>query len=185
MRFQNIAYAAALTASFVSAIIVPEVPFNGISVQEQADGTTVITSISNPDTAPIISRNLATAKPRSSRNVHASRFAWPDGDCWGYQLDHTGVDEAFNGLMDWVANGGHTLCSGDNGNYYHFINRRGTIVYYCIDVPRRCGNIDINDVRYALGQMDAHCQLYEASWFKWPGSVEIIGKARFGDEICI
>ncbi|KAG4417587.1 hypothetical protein IFR04_009317 [Cadophora malorum] len=186
MHFRNIASVAILAASLVSAIIIPEVPFDGVWIaQELADGTTITTSISNPDTALIISHYVATNKPRVSRNIHGRRFAWPDGDCWGYQLDHAGVDQAANGLADWATNGGHNLCSSDDGTYTYFVNRRNTIVYYCIDAPRRCGNLDTNDVRYALGQMDAHCPRYEASWFKWPGSVEIVGKAKIGDEICI
>lgn len=32
---------------------------------------------------------------------------------------------------------------------------------------------------------DNLCVRYEASYFKWPGSVEIVGKGREGDNICV
>ncbi|KAH7360205.1 hypothetical protein BKA65DRAFT_473366 [Rhexocercosporidium sp. MPI-PUGE-AT-0058] len=155
MHVQHFTYAALWTASLVSCIIVPEFPFEGI--------------YSN--------------KPRSSRNVRAPRTVWPDGDCWQYTLDHAGVDEPARDLANWAGNNGNDLCSPGDANIYWFSNRRATIVYYCIDTHGRCGNIDTADVRYALGQMDAHCAPYEASWFKWPQSYEIIGKSRVGDDI--
>ncbi|KAG4432790.1 hypothetical protein IFR05_011726 [Cadophora sp. M221] len=153
--------------------------------KSQSDGTTITHSISNRDFPPIVTTSLENNKPRSSRNVHAPRTVWPDGDCWAYTLDHAGVDQSANDLANWAGNGGHDLCAPSGSTFYYFYNNRATIVYYCIDAPGRCGNIDRNDVRYALGQMDAHCPPYQASWFKWPQSYEIIGKSRFGDDVCV
>lgn len=71
------------------------------SVEEQADGSTIIISLSNPDVAPIVTHHLDTVKPRSPRNVRAPRAGWPDGGCWTYGLDHIGVDESVAGLLEW------------------------------------------------------------------------------------
>ena len=58
------------------------------------------------------------------------------------------------------------------------------MVYYCIDRPHLSGNCNRNDVRHALAQMDAACPLYKAGWFRWLGSVKIIGKAHTDDRLC-
>ncbi|KAJ4418197.1 hypothetical protein N0V85_001529 [Neurospora sp. IMI 360204] len=65
------------------------------------------------------------------------------------------------------------------------VAKEGMMAYYCIDAPRSSGNLDVDDVNYALEQMDATCQRYEASYFKWDGSVEIVGKGRSGDNVCV
>ncbi|KAK3345702.1 hypothetical protein B0H65DRAFT_549381 [Neurospora tetraspora] len=82
------------------------------------------------------------------------------------------------------AGSGHTLSSGDKNTFVAFI-AEGMMVYYCIDAPRSSGNLDVDDVNYALEQMDATCRRYEASYFKWDGSVEIVGKGRSGDNVCV
>ncbi|KAK3371188.1 hypothetical protein B0T24DRAFT_706072 [Lasiosphaeria ovina] len=104
--------------------------------------------------------------------------------CFGYQLDTSGVDRSAEALRKWAGSGGHTLTSGKGNNWYAVVVEE-TIVYYCIDAPNSSGNLDVNDVNYALGQMDATCRPYEASYFNWPGSVEIVGKGRKGDNICV
>lgn len=70
----------------------------------QADGTTLTESLDFPDLAPIISTTNGNAL--ISRNIHYPRLAWPDGDCWGYQLDHSGVDGSADGLRNWAGTGG-------------------------------------------------------------------------------
>lgn len=155
--------------------------FSGIT-RDRGDGTAITTSLSKPDTPPIISDSGTFTKPLTSRNVHAPRLAWPDGDCWGYQLDSTGVDQSADALADWAGTGGQDVCGSFT---FVWFPRREMMVYYCIDAANRCGNIDTTDVRYALGQMDDHCPPYQASWFKWPGSFEIVGKARVGDNVCV
>jgi hypothetical protein len=106
-----------------------------------------------------------------------------DVGCFGYQLDASGVDSAVVGLKNWAGNG-QTLSSGDRNTWYGYVSE-GMLAYYCIDAPRSSGSVDIDDVNYALQQMDSKCRRYEASYFKWPGSVEIVGKGRAGDNICV
>lgn len=100
MHLRTIAYAIGLTVTLVSGFIVPEVPYDGLwSMTQQADGTTILTSLDNLDLAPIITRDIRKAKNPALRR--AADFAWPDGDCWPYELDHAGVDESGNSLANW------------------------------------------------------------------------------------
>lgn len=42
----------------------------------------------------------------------------------------------------------------------------------------------MNDLNKALSKMDAKCVPYQASWYRWANSNEIVGKARTGDKVC-
>ncbi|KAH8588846.1 hypothetical protein B0O99DRAFT_600360 [Bisporella sp. PMI_857] len=184
MHLPSIASVFILLAGLVSSSLVPDLPFDGLWITtDQGDGTIVTTSLSNPDFPPIVSEATAPTKSLKSRNVLAPRQKWADGDCYNEPLDHSGVDAAVEAWVSLVANGGYELCSG-NGYTYALFNKEEMVVYYCIHAANRCGNLDEVDVRYALGQMDAHCPAYQASWFWWPNSVEIFGKAKSGDHIC-
>lgn len=103
--------------------------------------------------------------------------------CWGDDLPHGGVDGAAESLRRW-AGSGRELSSGDSPNYYGF-NNQGVYVYYCINAPHSSGNLDSNDVNYALGQMDASCNAYEAGYWQWDGSSEIVGKCRSNTAVCL
>ena len=59
--------------------------------------------------------------------------------------------------MGWVSNGMYGYC--------------------CITRAHKTGNLDVNDVNYAIRQMDAKCAAYTASWFGWDDSSELVGKA--------
>ncbi|KAM0301594.1 hypothetical protein ACHAPM_005826 [Fusarium culmorum] len=119
-----------------------------------ADGSSSVTHMDTGETF-----NFAAPAKRSleKRDTH----------CWGYELDHgTG--------RDWKSDG--------TPSYFGY-NERGVYVYYCINAPRSQGNLDVADINYALGQMDSKCKRYEAGYFRWDGSVEIVGKTRSGDNI--
>ena len=79
---------------------------------------------------------------------------------------------------------GNRLCAPSNGQKAIGVVVEQMFAYYCLNGPNKCGNLDRNDVYYAKAQMDDKCRRYEASWFGWPGSFEIVGKATIGDSIC-
>jgi hypothetical protein len=87
------------------------------------------------------------------------------------------------GLKDWAGNG-HELQSYADSNAYIAIVSKGVMIYYCINRPNSKGNLDVKDVNYALEQMDGKCVRYDASWFAWDNTPEIVGKARAGDSVC-
>ncbi|OIW26662.1 hypothetical protein CONLIGDRAFT_707072 [Coniochaeta ligniaria NRRL 30616] len=158
----------------VTAIHLPEGTWLGTRL---ANGTLSFRAPGAPDSESFLVEQPTVVQKRTT-------VAKRDVGCFGYQLDTSGVDQAVQGLKDWATSGGHTLTSGDH-NTMVVINIEGMIAYYCIDAPWSSGNLDINDVNYALVQMDATCRRYEASYFKWPGSVEIVGKGRAGDNVCV
>ncbi len=59
------------------------------------------------------------------------------------------------------------------------------MVYYCINARDTYGNLDSLDFDHALIQMHATCRRYEASYFRWDGSAEIVGKASVNDRVCL
>lgn len=106
-----------------------------------------------------------------------------DAFCWGTPLDHAGVDLAVNGLKNW-AGVGHSLTSPPGQVIKVSIIANGMRVYYCINEPNYTGNLDIPDVAYALGQMDAVCVPYTASYWQWSAGPEIVGKANQNTPVC-
>lgn len=106
-----------------------------------------------------------------------------NGNCMGAILEPAGLDSAVSGLENWAGNG-HDLCSGNSNNWLGVISL-GMLVYYCIDTTNSCGNLDTGDLKYALGQMDAVCPRYTASYYRWDGTPEIVGKAKEGANICV
>lgn len=172
----------ALLASYfglAKAIHLPDGVWEGTIL---ANGTYSFKAAGAPDSESFLVEptTTSTQKKRSGGSSGVSkRFV----GCFGYQLDTSGVDSAVVGLKNW-ASSGHTLTSRDT-NTMVVISVEGMIVYYCIDAPWSSGNLDVNDVNYALERMDATCRRYEASYFKWDGSVEIVGKGRAGDNVCV
>ncbi|EGO53991.1 hypothetical protein NEUTE1DRAFT_148459 [Neurospora tetrasperma FGSC 2508] len=146
-----------------------------------ANGTYSIKAAGAPDSDSFLVEPTTTTTTTTQKRSGpiAKRYV----GCFGYQLDASGIDAAVVGLKNW-AGSGHTLTSGDK-NTFLAVSAEGMIVYYCIDAPRSSGNLDVDDVNYALAQMDATCRRYEASYFKWDGSVEIVGKGRAGDNVCV
>ncbi len=173
-----IALAAALgLASLGQATTIPNGQYE---VTNLADGGQSWQSATDSSAAPIVVPGSETSKTVVTRSA---KFGKRGANCWNYNLDHTGTDVAAQGLRDW-AGSGHDLIAGDTTNYHAEVYN-GVQVYYCINARRSSGNLDTNDVNFALGQMDAHCPMYTAGYFQWDGSVEIVGKARTDDRVCL
>ncbi|KAH9212347.1 hypothetical protein DL95DRAFT_304397, partial [Leptodontidium sp. 2 PMI_412] len=109
----------------------------------------------------------------------AKRFV----DCWHSQLDISGTDQAVQTLKNW-AGGGRTLRSCDRTDYFGF-NYNGVYVYYCINAPHVEGNLNVDDINEALVAMDAICARYEASYYRWENSAELVGKCASGTADCL
>ncbi|KAM0715254.1 hypothetical protein Q7P37_008752 [Cladosporium fusiforme] len=105
-------------------------------------------------------------------------------ECWNDRLDTAGVDQAAQALREWAGTGSD-LSAQDTTNIMGF-QRKGVVVYYCINQPHRQGNLDVGDVDFALYWMDQDCGSYQAGYFKWPETpFEIVGKSRPGTPICL
>ncbi|PVH85274.1 hypothetical protein DL98DRAFT_608025 [Cadophora sp. DSE1049] len=196
MRFQTSIKCVTLMISLASCIQVPELPAGAWSIEERSDGSLISRSVDDPTLTPIITR--APIDPESDSEADSTavdaptslnpRFAWANGDCWSYKLNAEGTDRAVTQMKEWYSVGRPNLCSNDSNGGVRVYSLGGpykAMVYYCIVARNACGNLDLNDVNYALRQMDAHCPRYQASWFRWPGSNEIVGKANVGDHICV
>ncbi|KAM0550233.1 hypothetical protein ACHAPJ_009082 [Fusarium lateritium] len=154
----------------------PDGPYKG---SNNEDGTTTVTNIETGETFSLKHEDDSSANEKRSDVSLDKR----DSYCWGYQLDHTGTDEAVVQLKNWAGTG-HDWSSGNKPDYFGY-NVRGVYVYYCINAKHSSGNIDVADINYALGQMDARCARYEAGYFQWPGSPELVGKCRSGTKVCL
>ncbi|KAL2060003.1 hypothetical protein VTL71DRAFT_9825 [Oculimacula yallundae] len=136
------------------AILVPSNLPDGHWISSlQDDGTVLTTSLSDPSLPPIITSNSPTSlslPQRLSRSAKtASHLTKRRVDCWGTNLDHAGVDRAADALTNWAA-GGTELCSptASGRNNWHGYTYRGVLVYYCIDQPTGCGNLNNADGSY-------------------------------------
>ncbi|CEI70725.1 hypothetical protein FVEN_g790 [Fusarium venenatum] len=163
-------FAAAAPSSPQAFKDLPDGPYKGVN---NADGSSTVTNLETGQ-----SFDFKAPAPAPAKRSIEKRFT----DCWGYELDHSGVDEAVTSLKNWAGTGQDWSSQG-TPSYFGY-NARGVYVYYCINAPNSAGNIDVQDINYALGQMDAVCKRYEASYFRWEGSVEIIGNARSGTAVC-
>ncbi|KAH7351498.1 hypothetical protein BKA66DRAFT_378785, partial [Pyrenochaeta sp. MPI-SDFR-AT-0127] len=104
-------------------------------------------------------------------------------DCWGAGLDGSGVDIGISSLAGWAGIGQEIRTSPGRTVYFGvFVD--AVVTYYCISQPNSVGNLNSNDAWYAHNQMNSACGQYVAGWFGWPGSVEIVGRAREGSSIC-
>lgn len=183
MHFVQALLAFGATFSFAVAIHVPDGTY---IVNSYQNGTQVYNPTNSDASLIVITKEDSLAMQANNRRSSLSSRALAKRrvDCWGYQLDASGTDRSFQGLAEgWAANG-HEFCSQPNGPAAVAIIVEAVQVYYCITLPNRCGNLDREDVYHARDQMDGTCHRYEASWFGWPGSYEIVGKARVGDQIC-
>ncbi|OBT60223.1 hypothetical protein VE03_10317 [Pseudogymnoascus sp. 23342-1-I1] len=180
MRFQLLALLGLASASAATQWSGMEnLPNGAYSGVNHPDGSTTVTSLESGKTYDFSLSNRATKQTRRSDYAITKR----DTSCWSYQLDHTGVDQGVINLKNW-AGSGVGLSSGDSPSYYGF-NNNGVYVYYCINKAHSSGNLDINDIDYALRQMDSNCASYEAGYFLWPNRVELVGKCRSGTPVCL
>ena len=181
MRFQILSLLALVGASAANQWAgmenLPDGAYSGVN---HPDGSTTMTSLDSGATYTFGLVKSATEQTRRSDYAVAKR----DTSCWGYQLDHDGVDDGVRALKNWAGTGGVDLVSGNARNYYGF-NYKGVYVYYCINNVHSQGNLDINDIDFALRNMDSICARYEAGYYLWPGSPELVGKCGSGTAVCL
>ena len=122
------------------------------------------------------------ASAEKKRRQLAKRFV----SCWGTALDHSGVDSAVQGWKDNLRSQSFGLCSDPGRTKSVAVYAEGMQVYYCINRPSYCGDLDLIDFNHALLQMDQNCAHYTASYYQWDGgSPEIVGKANQNTPICL
>ena len=174
-----LAFAGAVAAhQWVGMENLPDGPYRGFNYP---NGSTTMISLTSGKEFTFHLNETATENTRRSDSVITKR----DTSCWGYQLDHSGVDIGVNQLKTWASEiGGATLTSCARNQYYGF-NNNGVYVYYCINRAWSSGNLDLVDVNYALTNMDSICIPYEAGYFLWPGSPELVGKCSSGTAVCL
>lgn len=147
-----------------------------------ANGTLVHTSVTNPGALPIIQEGLApsTLPARDSDALTRRRT-----DCWGRNLDALAIDRIVKRWKAYLRTvSSATLKTGNSQHYIQFTDSSMT-VYYCVNRKNSQGSLSYDDFNYALRKMDEKCRAYEASFFQWDGSVEIVGKASLNDRVCI
>ncbi|KAK0668389.1 hypothetical protein QBC41DRAFT_356617 [Cercophora samala] len=159
---------SALTTRSADAI-----PNGGYTGETFANGTTLYTPLEGGE--PFLVE--PSAAPVSAKL--GKRYT----GCFGGNLDRSGVDASVQRLRNWAGNG-RDLASGSVNTWVGFVNE-ATLAYYCINAPHRRGNLDVNDVNHALREMDRVCGSYKSSYYKWDGSVEIVGKDYAGANICV
>ncbi|KFY00193.1 hypothetical protein O988_03451 [Pseudogymnoascus sp. VKM F-3808] len=181
MRFQilSLLAIAGVTAASQWAGVenLPDGAYSGVN---HPDGSTTMTSLESGESFTF---SLTDAAPKETKRSDYA-ISKRDTDCWGYELDHGGVDDGFGLLKNWAGTFGRGLSSGDGTNYYGF-NSRGVYVYYCINAAHSQGNLDITDINYAALNMDSTCGAYQAGYYLWNGSAELVGKARSGTAVCL
>jgi hypothetical protein len=155
----------------------PDGAYSGIN---HPDGSTTMTNLDSGETYNFSISAAPTQQTKRSDYAISKR----DTSCWGYQLDHGGVDAGTAALRQWAGENGRDLYSGKTPNYYGF-NNKGVYVYYCINAAHRQGNLDVNDINFALANMDTTCAKWEAGYYLWPGSAELVGKCRSGTPVCL
>ena len=107
-------------------------------------------------------------------------------ECWGDQLDRANTDKAAQCLRNAAAQpGGIDINTPSNAALYYLCSENNVKVYYCVDKPNSHGNANLVDINYGLSQMDSKCPAYRASYFRWDGTPEIVGKARSDTNICL
>lgn len=138
------------------------------------NGAYIWASVASPSDPPYY-----TTPSIKSQHVSAlsAKFSKRRTDCWGTSLSHSGVNIAMNGLCNW-ADKDTEFSSGSGGTNFKAARSQGVTMYYCINARNARGNLNREDFNFTARQMDAKCRPYEASWYGWDGSVEIVGKAR-------
>lgn len=149
-----------------------------------ANGTLVHTSVTNPRALPIVQDGLAAPSLLAARDAD-HQLTRRRTDCWGRNLDAPAIDRLVN---KWKAHlrqvSSVTLKAGASQHYLQYTDSSMT-VYYCVNRKNSQGSLSYDDFNYALRKMDERCRAYEASFFQWDGSVEIVGKASLNDRVCI
>lgn len=169
----------------ISATTIPD---GGYTVTRHSNGTQVFVPF-DTSLSPFVFHveDLAALRITNRRDLLSSsalnKLSKRRVDCWGYQLDESGIDAAYAAMLEWAGNS-PDICTDPGQTRGYFYHSEAVMVYYCVNDGGKCGNADREDISYAMRQMDANCRRYEASWFGWPGSFELVGKARLGDDVC-
>lgn len=101
-------------------------------------------------------------------------------------MDVSGTDAAIDGLRRWAdVPGGRTITTPADIRSWEWSISEGMMAYYCVNEFNTVGNVDLNDINYAVSQMDAACPRYTAGFFEWPGTYEIVGKCAQGTAVCL
>ncbi|RKK87961.1 hypothetical protein BFJ68_g16985 [Fusarium oxysporum] len=169
-------FTTATTGSWLGMENLPDGPYKGVN---HDDGSTTVTNLKTGKSYEFGLGNESAANEKRSVISIEKR----ETSCWGYELDHSGVDSAVVQLKNWAGTG-HDWGAGDKPSYFGY-NARGVYVYYCINAPFSVGNVDVADIDFALSQMDGQCKRYEAGYYRWDGSPELIGKVRSGTAVCL
>jgi hypothetical protein len=169
-------FTTATTGSWLGMENLPDGPYKGVN---HDDGSTTVTNLKTGESYEFGFSNESAANEKRSVVSIEKR----ETSCWGYQLDHGGVDAGVVQLKNWAGTG-RDLPSGDTPNHFGYV-ARGVYVYYCVNARHSSGNVDVADIDFALGQMDGQCQRYEAGYYRWDGSAELVGKVRAGTTVCV
>jgi hypothetical protein len=188
MQFQSVILALAASISLGAAVQIPDGTY---MVEKFENGTQVYISSTDATLDPIV---IHTESKRSTPDLldrsakfsprALAKLAKRTLSCWSYGLDVSGVDRAITAMAEQWAGNGHELSSPAGKTVFSAVITEQVQLYYCINEGGKSGNLDREDVYYAVGQMDASCGRYQAAWFGWPGSFEILGKSRAGDSVC-
>lgn len=182
MRFQSLIIAAltssAAAQSWPGAESLPDGPYTGVV---HANGSTTMTH-QELGTTHFFELGESQDKRQEIRGLSKR-----ESHCWGYTINHGGVDGSYDSLQRW-AGSGQTLSSGDTTRYYGF-NNQGVYSYACVNGPHKSYKFSQNDVRYAFESMDGQhgkaCRAYEAGYYIWPGTVSLVGKCNSGTAVCL
>ncbi|PVI00647.1 hypothetical protein DM02DRAFT_614202 [Periconia macrospinosa] len=187
MHLHSTLLALAATTSLTVAVLMPHIPdhFGVFISHNYNNGTKVIESLSDPGLVPIVTHDptVHTRRAKFGRAAKSALHEKRRTDCWGHRLDSSGVDRSIKGLAEAVGSG-KEIRTGPDTTVLMGIIVEAVITYYCISRPNSVGNLDSNDAWHAHNQMNSNCGQYMSGWFGWPGSVEIVGRAREGTEIC-
>ncbi|KAE9376601.1 hypothetical protein N431DRAFT_453007 [Stipitochalara longipes BDJ] len=199
MHFKTVIVTIATTASFVSGLRTPkDLPNGRWTFSLDTNGNTIARSLDNPEQPDVIARNdepavanSAWRTKRSTAKLEERCCTAPGAYCWGYYLDHAGVDASGHDMENWLDASGFNQewCVAGNEWSKGFVEN-GVMVYLCIDTAyETCEIFDSDDVRYALGEMDAACPAYMAGYYRFNTGEslqpKIIGKCNSGDNICV
>lgn len=107
-----------------------------------------------------------------------------DAQCWGYDLNHGGVDTGIRELRELINNAGGSYLIPRH-DYIGF-NNQGVYAYICNNDgngwPQSFDNAFIDEATYA---MDHKCKPYEAGWYFQPSNVwKVFGKCASGADVC-
>lgn len=160
-------------ASVPDGFYLTEVHPDGTLVRTPLDDATNLTGVS-------ISQRTTSENPAAPANL-GKRFI----DCWGWYLDPAGTDRAVAEWKNRLRTENYDLRSPADRPWYTEVVNSGVSVYYCINARNTFGSLSLEDFNHALVQMDANCNRYQASYFRWDNSVEIVGKASVNDPVCL